>query len=557
MAFDGITCRAIVNELNSHLLLGKIEKVYQPEKDELVFFVHTKNGKLKVYASVSTNHAGIYLTEDNYQNPASPSSFCMLLRKHLQNGRIVAVTQKDFERIIEIDFETRDELGFNTNKKLIIEIMGKHSNIILIETSTLKILDCIKRVSIDVNRARQILPGLTYEYPPSQNKEAFDTYSGNTLLESTSPKDILENIQGISPLIAREIFESEDRLAKLNSFKMQLRDMDLTPCVYFDQDNTPLDFHVLEIDSYRELTCKKFNTVSETISYYYAHKESSNRVKQKSSDLHRTVLNLLKKLYLKKQRLLEDIQKAENADKYRLFGELLTANLHQVKSSDSKTTVLNYYDNSQVTISLNTRLTPAKNAQAYYKKYNKAKTAIVEKNIQLEETDSEVQYLESVISFIESAEKTEDIDKIKDELIECGIIRRRKQINRNTKKIKPEPYKYESSDGFTILVGRNNKDNDILTFKTANRTDIWFHTKDIPGSHTILFTQGKEPSDVAIFEAAAIAAFHSKGKESENVPVDYTQVRFVKKPSGAKPGMVIFTDNKTVYVTPKAPESIQ
>lgn len=555
MAFDGITTRAIAKELEENLLLGKIEKIYQPERDELIFLIHTKQGKKKVYMSVATSHTGVYLTEGDYQNPTNPSSFCMFMRKHLSSARIVRIEQYNFERIIEMDFETRDELGFNKNKRLIIEIMGKHSNIILVDLANQKILECIKRVSIDVNRARQLLPGLTYEYPPTQDKIPFLSATSEDLISIKSSHDVLEKIMGISPLISREIFDAKDSAKKLNEFQLALTTMDLCPKVYLKEDGTPLDFHVLPIKEFENTKSISFNSVSETVSYYYSHKFSSNRIKQKSSDLTRHVNALLKKTKLKKQRLLEDLMKAENSDRYKLYGEILTANLHLVKAGDSKVTLTNYYDGEPITIPLDKRYHPSKNAQNYFKKYSKAKTAVIEKKVQLEETENDIIYLDSVNNFIDSAETTIDIDAIREELIDNGYLRRRRVIKGKKIKHKMSPIEYKTSDGFKILVGRNNKENDHLTMKMASKNDIWFHTKDIPGSHTILFIDGKKPSDIAIFEAAAIAAFHSKGKLSENVPVDYTKVRFVKKPSGAKPGMVIFTNNKTVYVTPFDPSS--
>lgn len=554
MAFDGLVTRAIVNELKDNLLQGKIDKVYHPEKNELVFSVHTNKQKYKLYACVDTNHPGIFITEDEFQNPLTPSGFCMLLRKHLTGARIINISQKDWERIVEIDFETRDELGFNVNKKLIVEIMGKHSNIILVDTKTDKILDSIKRISIDVNRARQILPGMIYEYPPIQNKISPDKLTSADFDNFSDPKSILNNIQGISPLIAEELFESKSPHEKLKGFLNLLENRDLTCKVFLKEEDIPMDFHVLPIESYHELKSKNMDAVSKTIEYYYSHRESSNRVKQKSTDLKKHVNTTIKKLYLKKQKLSEELLKAEHSEKYRLYGELLTANIHSIKPGSSSVDVLNYYNGETITIPLDKRYHPSKNAQNYFKKYSKSKTAIVEKNNQLEHTDADILYLESVMSFIEMADSTETIDNIREELIESGFIRKRKLSKQPKKKNEIKPFTYTTTDGFKVLAGRNNKENDILTTKKAAKNDLWFHTKDIPGSHTILFTGGKDPSDIAIFEAAAIAAYHSKGRMSENVPVDYTKIRFVKKPSGAKPGMVIFTDNKTVYVTPKLPQ---
>lgn len=553
MAFDGIVTAAVARELSDMLLLGKIEKVYQPEPDELVFHIHTKKGNRRLYASAASDHARIHLITENPPNPPTPLAFCMLLRKHLQGGRILEIGQKDAERIIEITLETIDELGFSANKKLIFEIMGKHSNIILVDINTGKIMDSIKRVSIDVNRARQILPGKRYEYPPAQDKIPFPalTRSQAEHLEQ-SPKTLLAAVGGISPAIAQVLADSPDLYEALEEIRTSLSCGKISPCVYLKEDGSPGDFHVIPLDAYaRKLD---FETVSEMLDYYFVHKQSSNRVKQKSLDLKKALSASLSKLYLKKQRLGEDLIKAQNSEQYRLYGELLTASIHLVASGADKAIVPNYYDGSQLEIPLDPKYSPAKNAQRYFKKYGKAKTALKEKQIQIEETGQDIYYLESVAAFLEKAATIDEVESIRQELVESGFLRKRKNVELKKKK-KALPYQYRTSEGFSVMAGHNNKENDILTFKMAGPKDYWFHTKDIPGSHVILFTEGKELSESAIFDAAAIAAFHSKGQSSENVPVDYTQVRYVKKPAGAKPGMVIFTHNRTVYVTPNVPES--
>ncbi|MGI6257657.1 MAG: Rqc2 family fibronectin-binding protein [Anaerovoracaceae bacterium] len=558
MAFDGIVTRAVAQELSAALTSGRIDKIYQPQRDELIFLIHNGKERRKLYASCNNDHPGIFLTEDEFQNPAEPPTFCMLLRKHLQGSRILQISQRGAERIIELTAESRDEMGFLIEKKLIVEIMGRHSNIILVDSSSGKILDSIKRISADINRARQILPGRDYTYPPLQGKIPFDQVSQEDLsIESEDgPGELLSKIQGISPVIAREIAGEEtaaERKERLDQILSALKESRLHPTVYLREDGTPADFHVVPIMQYRDgFRHLAFPSVSRTISYYYTHRSSSNRVKQKSAELSKSVNSALKKLYLKKQRLLEDILQAEQADKYRLYGELLTANLHQVKRGATSAKVLNYYDGEEVSIPLDDRLDPAKNAQRYYKKYAKAKRSIKEKNIQLKETDGDIIYLESVSTFIQNASSTEEVDSLREELIETGFVRKKRKDDKRRRQ-KQDALQYATSDGFKVLVGRNNKENDRLTFKMAGRNDIWFHTKDIPGSHVILFTGGGQVSDKALIEAASIAAYHSKARDSENVPVDYTAVRHVKKPNGAKPGMVIFVHNKTLYVAPKLP----
>ena len=555
MAFDGIITCAMVKELQDKIYLGKIEKVYQPENDELVFHIHTKTGNVKLFASVGSAHARLHFIEENPKNPPVPLAFCMLLRKHLQGGRIVEISQKDSERIIEISLETLNELGFTVSKKLIFEIMGKHSNIILVDRTTGKIIDSIKRVSIDVNRVRQVLPGKEYEYPPAQDKLPFKAIAcGQLDAIDANSKAILSKVGGISPAIASELAAKKDRYGFLQQILESIASGTFVPRVYLDEKDVPQEFHITDLTEYEDAARRMdFQTLSQCLAYYFDNKASSNRARQKSHDLVKSVTTTLDKLYLKKQRLSEDLLKAENSEDLRLYGELLTANMHLIKTGDKSVEVVNYYDNSTVKIPLDERHTPAKNAQQYFKRYGKAKTAVKEKQIQLEEVDDDIKYLESVLSYLNNTDSVEEIEALRTELIETGYIRRRKTTFKE-KKYKPQPHRYETTDGFTVLVGRNNKENDYLTLKTASKADIWFHTKDIPGSHVIVQTDGKELSESGIFEAAAIAAYHSKGRTSENVPVDYVAVRYVKKPAGAKPGMVIFTNNKTVWVNPGLPE---
>jgi len=446
--------------------------------------------------------------------------------------------------------------------------MGKHSNIILIDTETMKIIDCIKRVSIDVNRYRQLLPGKTYQYPPSQDKVPLVDLTKEQLkdimikCEDTPSKCLLQALQGISPAVADTLVAHAEEKGyrhsdlflgiheEISSLLHQLEAGTVTPMVFTDEAGVPLDYHVLSLSAYEhsaEISC--FDTLSAAMEYYFSNKASSNRVRQKGTDLEKAVKNNLNKLCLKKQRLSEDLLHAEDSENFRLFGELLTANIHLVSTGDSQVKVQNYYDGSELLIPLDKRLSPSKNAQQYYKKYGKAKTAVKEKALQLEEVATDIEYVESVMEYLLSAKTLEEIEAIRSELVDSGYLKRKKTVGKPVKS-KLGPYSYETRDGFRVLAGRNNAGNDLLTFKTASTKDLWFHAKDLAGSHVILFTEGREASKEAILEAASIAALHSKGKNSENVPVDYTKVKFVKKPKGAKPGMVIFTDNKTIYVHP-------
>ncbi len=566
MAFDGIITRAMANELNERLAGGKIEKIYQPEAEELVFHIHTHQGRHKLYLSCRSDHACIHIADETPENPAVPPRFCMLLRKHIQSGRITGVRQKDCERIIEIDFETPDEMNFSVNKKLIVEIMGKHSNIILITPESNRILDSVKRLSTDVNRARQILPGNLYKYPPSQDKIPFaditrnefyaictskSTVRSDTEIKSLAKK-IIDNIQGISPVIARQIAAADDMFGELSSICKILDNAQTTAVVYEKKTKAPVDFHVIDIAEYKDAyDALYFDTISKATEYFLKNRTSSNRLNQKKAFLQKSVRNSLKKLLLKKKRLGEDMIKAENSNIYRLYGELITANIHKIKTGDNEAVLTNYYDGQLIHIPLDIRYAPAKNAQLYFKKYGKAKTALKEKKLQMDSNDRDISYLESVSVYIDNAASNDDLDALRTELIDADFIRRRKSKNPE-KKMMLKPYEYMTTDGFRVCAGRNNKGNDILTFKTAGPKDLWFHTKDIPGAHVTLFTEGQEVTEKAVFEAASIAAYHSRARESENVPVDFTLIKHVKKPAGARPGMVIFTDNKTVYVDPRA-----
>lgn len=562
MSFDGMVTNAVAIEINGLLTGGKIEKIYQPEQDELIFHIHGNREHYKLYLSSNSGHARMHLITTSGSNPQHPMAFCMLLRKHLQGGRITSILQRDTERIIELSIDTINELGFSVNKKLIVEIMGKHSNIILIDAVSGKIIDSIKRISIDVNRYRQLLPGQIYVYPPTQGKIPYHHLSLPAFMDAMAntqgdpSRGLVSSIQGISPILAEEIAKeaADDHLEGVYHafFAMveKIQTGSFIPRVYVDEKEVPVDFHLFPLSSlqgqYRELT---FEGISSAAEYFYSHKNSSNRIRQKSADLERAVANSLDKLYLKKQRLCEDIQRAEQSKEDKLYGELLTASLHTVTQGAKSAELLNYYDQTTITVPLDPRLSPVQNAQKYYKKYAKAKTATIEKNIQLKETDQDISYLESVLAYVEQASSVEEIEDLRQELVEIGYLKKRKNQYKPAK-TKASPITYQTSDGFQVLVGRNNKENDLLTFKRASAKDLWFHAKDIPGSHVILMTEGKSITETSILEAAGFAAYHSKGKTSENVPVDYTQVRHVKKPSGAKPGMVIFTNNKTVYVNP-------
>lgn len=578
MPFDGVITSNIVFDLNNKINNGKIEKIYQPEPDEILLNIHSNNGAQKLLISSNSHYSRVHLIKENKSNPQTPPNFCMLLRKHIQSGRISSVKQIDSERIIEICIDTFNELGVPVIKKLIIEIMGKHSNIILVDFESNRIIDSIKRISGDVNRYRQILPGKEYIAPPGHNKISYfndiDQPMFQKIMKERSDKlsaSLVGNFQGISPFMAYEVcFNSEledttittclsdddfDRLYDNFDFYIsKIKKAEFTPCVFTDDLGIPIDFYSYTLNApARYSKILPFSDISSAAEYYYSKKDSFNRAKQKSSDLYRTVNTILDKYYLKKQKLLEDIIQANSSDHYRLYGELITANIYQMKQGMKNVTVENYYNGEQIEIELDNRLSPSENAQKYFKKYTKARTALKEKNIQLEETEKEISYFESVLINIENTQTGEDIEAIRHELIAGNYLKKRK-ADLKLKKIESKPYAFTSKEGYKILVGKNNQQNDILTLRTASNKDLWFHTKDMPGSHVIVQTEGKEVPENTIREAASIAAYYSKGRMSENVPVDYTYIKNVRKPSGAKPGMVIFDNHKTIYANPKLPE---
>ncbi|MBF0980962.1 MAG: fibronectin/fibrinogen-binding protein [Clostridiales bacterium] len=563
MALDGIALNALEKELNTALCGGRLQKVYQPEKDELVFHIHANQSNYKLFIAASSSNPRLHLIDDSLENPKAPHAFCMLLRKHIQGGKIYAIKQLGFERIIEIYFENLDELGFSVNKKLVIEIMGRHSNAILVDLSTNKILDAMKRISFDTSRVRQLLPGIEYVYPPSQDKISIydidDEFIMSRLNSSTDfAKTLLSTIQGLGPMYAASLCENTSDatslINKLSHLKKEIQERAFKPVVYINAENICEDFYVFPMDNLEKTcTAKHFCSISDALDFHFKNNIAGSTLKQKSHALTTDISNLIKKMNVKSEKMKLELQSAQDSEHLRLYGELLTANLHLDKSGLKSIELTNYYDGTTVQIPLDVRFSLSKNAQLYYKKYGKAKTAVKEISHQLAEVESDIKYLESVLVFAGNADSQEEIDALKYELFENGYIKKRPSIYIERSK-KPTPLSYTLPSGLKVFVGKNNKENDYLTTKFAERSDIWLHTKDIPGSHVILKCNGSSPAETDILAAASIAAFHSKAKESENVPVDYVPAKLVKKPAKAKAGMVIFTGNRTVYVNPKIPD---
>lgn len=577
MALDGLVIHSIVDELHKKLLGGKIDKVYQPENDEIVLHIRNNKENFKLVLSCSASNPRVYLASDyKKENPINAPMFCMLFRKYIQGGNIVNVSQVDFERIIKISVESFDELKEKTTKDIIIEIMGRHSNIILTHSSNNKIIDSAKRIPPSVSRVRQILPGQTYVLPPKQDKlNPITNISLNSFVDTLSSFDgpifkaIYSKFLGISSVIAKEIcFRanidenllvseiSSDDISKIyrefhNLFKY-IKDNIYNPCMVIDTSiDKVLDFSCINLSLFSNLSIINDDSISKILENYYATKDIKDRIHQRSSDLRKSISIKLDRLYNKLNKQEKELIESENADIYKIKGELITSYIYMIEKGMESVEVANFYDPEykNIKISLNTNFTPSENAQKYFKKYNKLKTAKKEITSQMEITKEEIDYLENIMLSIENCENLAELMDIREELGKVGYIRSKNNSKKETK-LTTKPHEFVSSNGFKILVGKNNKQNDHLTLKVASNEDIWMHTKNIPGSHVIIKTEGKEVPDETIFEGAMLAAFFSKSKMSSQVPVDYTKKKNVKKPNGAKPGMVIYDTNNTIYVTP-------
>lgn len=558
MPFDGVVTHATVNELIPLATGGRINKIYQPTDNELIITFRNKRKNHDLLLSIHPMYARFHITNEKFTNPKEPPMFCMVLRKHLIGGFIEDIEQVSFERIVKVKLNCRDEIGDMTKRTLLIEIMGRHSNIILINNENEQIIDAIKHISPFQNRHRAILPGQKYIMPPKQDKiNPLDLDKDNfsnriNFNQGKIDRQIVQQLMGFSPFLAKEITHqahlgSDDDYNKaFNSIKLNIKQNYWRPTIYTNERE---DFHVVPI-SYLKGDVTTFPTISAMLDEYFTGKAERDRTRQQAKDLTRFIRNELDKNKRKTKRHRAALKKAERADDFQKHGELLTAHMHEVKQGDSEVTVIDYYDPEQkeLTIKLDRQKSPSQNAQQFFKTYQKLKNSKQFVKQQMQETEQENQYFEQLLQQIELA-REEDIEEIREELIEGKYLRRRqkKQINRN--KYIPKPEKFTSSNGVAIYVGRNNKQNDYLTTRLAHRNDVWLHTKDIPGSHVVI--RDKNPSDTTILEAAQLAVLFSKASNSSNVPVDYTHVRHVSKPSGSKPGFVTYDNHQTVFVTPE------
>ncbi|MED4401619.1 NFACT family protein [Metabacillus fastidiosus] len=562
MSFDGLFTYSITNELKDSLISGKITKIHQPYKYDLILQVRANGKNHKLFLSAHPSYARIHLTDEAYENPSEPPMFCMLLRKHLEGGFIENITQLEMERIILIDIKSRNELGDITEKRIVVEIMGRHSNIILLDQDRDGlILDSVKHLSPAVNRHRTVMPGHSYVLPPNQEKLNPFLIDEETMLKKLDfnagklDTQLVEQFAGVSPLFAKEaIFRAglANRTTVPNAFLQlieEVKSFKTSPQITVAGKKEM--FYMIELTHLQAADRKTFSSLSELLDRFYYGKAERDRVKQQGHDLERFIANEKKKNINKIKKLEATLGDAEKANEYQLYGELLTANLHALKKGQKEATVLNYYDENggTVTIRLNEQKTPPENAQTYFQKYQKAKNSVAVVKEQIELASGEINYFDGLLQQIESA-SPKDIEEMREELVEGGYLKQR-HTNKGLKKKKsqtPTIEHYTATDGTEILVGKNNKQNEYLTNRLAGRDEIWLHTKDIPGSHVVI--RSKEPTEETILEAARIAAYFSKAKTSSSVPVDFTLIRHVKKPSGAKPGFVIYDNQQTVYVTP-------
>ena len=571
MALDGIFLRHIKSEIESAALGARVNQIYQPNRDELVLTLRGREGAKKLLLSARANSPRVNFCASAPENPAQPPMFCMLLRKKLGGGRLTAVRQLGCDRVLFLDFECVNELGDTVMLTLACEIMGMYSNIILYDAETELIVDALKRVDLTVSSRRLVLPKLRYELPEQQDKcnllscspvEAAEKIA-SLPAELPLSKAALQSIQGISPIIAREleyrVMEGatnrvqgvlRDRLiGELSKLKTTAENADGAPCMVFREDGKPLDIAFMPIKQYGGFAeVKPTEGYSATVEQFYEERDSRERMRVKSHSLFKLLTNLRDRTVRKLQKQQTELAQCADREHFRICGDLLQANLYRVPRGASEIEVENFYDENggTIKIKLNPAVSPAANAQKYYKDYQKAKNAERFLTEQLERGRGELSYLESVLDSLERAESEREIMQIREELTEQGYLRSPKGKTQRQKELPPR--EFMSSEGFKILVGRNNRQNDRLTLKTASKTDLWLHTKDIHGSHVIVLTEGKTVGEQTVLEAARLAAYHSKARGNTNVPVDYTLVKNVSKPAGAKPGMVIYVRNKTVYV---------
>ncbi|NMM61399.1 fibronectin/fibrinogen-binding protein [Clostridium sp. P21] len=572
MALDGIFIHSIIDELKKYLLNGRVEKINQPEKDEIILSIKNERKTYKLLISASPVYPKIHLTKLSKTNPMQPPLFCMVLRKHITTGKLINIRQLDADRVVFLDFESTDELGFNSIYTLVIEIMGRHSNITLVRHRDEFIMDSIKHITPEINTVRFLYPGIKYVFPPNSpkiNPFNYDIEEFKTFIQKNNvkyEKSFFSKVfTGVSSQFSNELFyefTSEEReFSEINlDYIYDLTKKNFNSITnenyYFASyslNGAMKDFYCKKLSRLKDYSEKTYSSPSELLEEFYFAKDKHDRLNNKSSDLQKLINVNLERCYKKIDILENSLNECKSRDTYKIYGEILTANIYSIKKGDRIAKLQNYYDENMdyIDIKLDENKTPSQNIQHYFKKYNKLKKTEEAAKIQIDLTKKDVDYLQSVLTNIKNSEDYESIEEIKRELMETGYLKFKKASN--NKKVKAlKPMKFISSDGIEIYVGKNNFQNDYLTLKFAEKRDIWMHTKNIPGSHVIVKNFGNVP-DKTLEEAAKLAAFYSKSKDSTKVAVDYTEVKNVHKPNGSKPGMVIYYTNKTIFIDPEKP----
>ena len=576
MAFDGIVIANLVKDLNDKIVSGRISKIAQPEKDELLLTIKGNRENFRLLISANASLPLLYFTETNKPSPLTAPNFCMLLRKHIANGRIVSVSQPGLERIVRIEIEHLDEMGDLKRKFLIVELMGKHSNIIFCDDEN-KILDSIKHISAQVSSVREVLPGREYFIPHAGEKknpltiteEEFKELIGKT--PQNLSKALYTDLTGLSPTVSAELCHlasldgdisakdfSDSELTHLyHAFTWIMDDVrqgNFSPNIIYQKEK-PVEFASIPLSMFSggDYRSVSFPSISALLERYYAERNTVSRIHQKSTDLRKILTNSLERSYKKRDLQQKQIKDTEKREKFRIYGELLNTYGYGIQEGEKSFRCLNYYDNTEITIPLDPTLSAQENAVRYFDKYNKQKRTFEATSRQLEQTEAEIEHLESISTFLDIARKEEDLAQIKEELTEYGYIKRHFSGGKKQKKAVSRPFHYLSSDGFHIYVGKNNYQNEELTFKLASGNDWWFHAKGIPGSHVIVKTEGKELPDRVFEEAGALAAYYSRGRGQDKVEIDYIQKKNLKKVPGAAPGFVVYHTNYSLLAAPEIP----
>lgn len=572
MAFDGITIANIVKELNDTIVGGKINKIAQPEADELLLTIKNNRTQYRLLISASASLPLIYFTEKNKPSPLTAPNFCMLLRKHIGSGKITAVTQPGLERVIELKIEHLNELGDLCHKTLVVEIMGKHSNIIFLNEERM-ILDSIKHVSLNMSSVREVLPGRDYFIPQTQEKQNPLTITEEefyqTVCEKPMPvaKAIYTSLTGLSPAAAEEIccrssidgseptasLSEEARVHLYHTFARMMEDVtngDFSPNIVYNEEGEPVEYAAFLLCKYNGFTVKKFQTISEVLELYYAQKNQITRIRQKSADLRRIVQTALDRNRKKFDLQSKQMRDTTKMDKYKVYGELINTYGYNLEEGCKSFQALNYYTNEEITIPLDATMTPQENAKKYFERYNKLKRTAQALEEQIADTESEILHLESIQAALDIARQENDLSQIKDELTEYGYIKKHTSNNKKKMQSKSKPLHYISSDGYHIYVGKNNYQNEELTFKFATGNDWWFHAKKMAGSHVIVKSNNEELPDRTFEEAGRLAGYYSSGRTAPKVEIDYIQKKHVKKPNGSKPGFVVYYTNYSLIIEP-------